>query len=133
MAEVSRGRSSRASDAGPNDRKGQSCLGLDEGIALAIPLRRAWSRHGAVKPQRMLTREGKPARRPQTANAQPTGSPVGLTYRTAGCGPACPVVWEGSAGDRPPYADCAADFVLRPLESVLGVETVEGLLFRGVE
>ncbi len=25
--------------------------------------------------------------------------------RTAGCGPACPVVWQGRAGDRAPYAD----------------------------
>ncbi len=28
-------------------------------------------------------------------------------YRTAGCGPACPVVWQGRTGDRPPYADRA--------------------------
>jgi len=28
-----------------------------------------------------------------------------LTRRTAGCGPACPVVWQGRAGDRSPYAD----------------------------
>ena len=26
-------------------------------------------------------------------------------HRTAGCGPACPVVWQGRTGDRPPYAD----------------------------
>jgi hypothetical protein len=25
--------------------------------------------------------------------------------RTAGCGPACPVVWQGRRGDSPPYAD----------------------------
>ena len=61
-------------------------MGLDEGIALAIPFRRALGRHGAVKPQRMLTREVKPTRRPQTANAQPCGLPLGLTYRTAVCG-----------------------------------------------
>jgi hypothetical protein len=29
----------------------------------------------------------------------------GLTHRTAGCGPACPVVWEGRRGDSPPYPD----------------------------
>jgi hypothetical protein len=40
-------------------------LGLDEGSALAIPLRRAFGRQGAVKPQWMLTREVKPARRPE--------------------------------------------------------------------
>jgi hypothetical protein len=54
-AEVSRGRSSRHSDEGGNDRKGKECLGLDEGSALAIPLRRAIGGQGAVKPQRMLT------------------------------------------------------------------------------
>ena len=50
MAEVSRGRSSRASGEGPNDRKAQQCLGLDEGIALAIPLRRASVGRERVKP-----------------------------------------------------------------------------------
>src|SRR5271170_6041185 len=29
------------------------------------------------------------------------------SVRTAGCGPACPVVWQGRAGDRSPYADCS--------------------------
>ena len=85
-AEVSRGRSTHASEEGLNDRKGQSCLGLDEGSALAIPLRRALGRHGAVKPQRMLTREVKPPRRPQTANTRPAVLSLGLTYRTAVCG-----------------------------------------------
>ena len=27
------------------------------------------------------------------------------TSRTAGCGPACPVVWQGWRGNSPPYAD----------------------------
>jgi hypothetical protein len=31
---------------------------------------------------------------------------VSLTRRTAGCGPACPVVWQGRVGDHFPYADC---------------------------
>jgi hypothetical protein len=31
---------------------------------------------------------------------------IRLTRRTAGCGPACPVVWQGRAGNRAPYADC---------------------------
>ena len=61
-------------------------MGLDEGIALAILLRQALGRHSAVKPQRMLTREVKPTRRPRTANAQPAASFAGLTYRTAVCG-----------------------------------------------
>jgi hypothetical protein len=69
IAEVSRGRNTHASEEGLNDRKGQSCLGLDEGSALAIPFRRAWGRHGAVKPHRMLAREVKPTRRLQIANA----------------------------------------------------------------
>jgi hypothetical protein len=30
---------------------------------------------------------------------------VSLTRRTAGCGPACPVVWEGRTGNRLPYPD----------------------------
>jgi len=37
-----------------------------------------------------------------------TGNPSSLltsTSRTAGCGPACPVVWEGRAGDCSPYPD----------------------------
>jgi hypothetical protein len=33
---------------------------------------------------------------------------VGLTDRTAVCGPACTVVWQGRVGDHSPYADCAA-------------------------
>ena len=30
---------------------------------------------------------------------------VSLTRRTAGCGPAYPVVWQGRVGDHSPYAD----------------------------
>jgi RNA polymerase Rpb1, domain 5 len=30
---------------------------------------------------------------------------VAQSVRTAGCGPACPVVWQGRRGDSPPYAD----------------------------
>jgi len=30
---------------------------------------------------------------------------VSSTRRTAGCGPACPVVWQGRVGDHSPYAD----------------------------
>ena len=32
-------------------------------------------------------------------------SSLAQSIRTAGCGPACPVVWQGRAGDRSPYAD----------------------------
>ncbi len=38
--------------------------------------------------------------RPQTEDTGLTS-----TSRTAGCGPACPVVWEGRAGDCSPYPD----------------------------
>lgn len=31
----------------------------------------------------------------------------GVTSRTAVYGPVCTVVWQGSAGDRRPYAECA--------------------------
>jgi hypothetical protein len=30
-----------------------------------------------------------------------------LTRRTAGCGPACPVVWEGRSREASPYPECA--------------------------
>ena len=33
-----------------------------------------------------------------------------LIRRTAGCGPACPVVWEGRTSDRPPYPDLGKGF-----------------------
>ena len=32
----------------------------------------------------------------------------GLTRRTAGCGPACPVVWEGRGCEASPYPDLDA-------------------------
>src|SRR5262249_17319886 len=47
----------------------------------------------AVKPQRMLTREVKPTASPNCEH--PSHRFVGgLTYRTAVCGTACPVVWR---------------------------------------
>ncbi|MGA8620422.1 MAG: hypothetical protein WB660_18095, partial [Candidatus Sulfotelmatobacter sp.] len=36
------------------------------------------------------------------------GRALGLIRRTAGCGPACPVVWQGRRGDPSPYADFGA-------------------------
>src|SRR5271165_6395232 len=33
------------------------------------------------------------------------------SVRTAGCGPACPVVWQGRRGDSPHYADCFMRFI----------------------
>jgi hypothetical protein len=38
---------------------------------------------------------------------------VGLTDRTAVCGPACTVVWQGRVGDHSPYAD--AERILRTI------------------
>ena len=34
---------------------------------------------------------------------------IAQSNRTAGCGPACPVVWQGRRGDSPPYADWGVD------------------------
>ena len=55
-------------------------------------------------------RATKPRRRDTEASAQEAraGFPVRAvtsTIRTAGCGPACPVVWQGDI----PYADWAAE------------------------
>ncbi len=36
---------------------------------------------------------------------------IAQSIRTAGCGPACPVVWEGRRGDSPPYPDPNLRFV----------------------
>jgi hypothetical protein len=47
-------------------------------------------------------------RSPQSKLGRSTRHPPSLltsTPRTAGCGPACPVVWQGRAGDCSPYAD----------------------------
>jgi hypothetical protein len=79
-------------------------LGLDEGTALAILLRQALSRHDAVKPQRMLTREVKPTRRPQPPT--PSHFSWGPTYRTAVRGTRLYGGGEGRTGDCPPYPDC---------------------------
>jgi len=37
---------------------------------------------------------------------------VSSTRRTAGCGPACPVVWQGRVGDHSPYADLGAPLLV---------------------
>src|SRR6266851_531882 len=39
------------------------------------------------------------------ARASTHGRAVGLIRRTAVCGPACTVVWQGRRGDPSPYAD----------------------------
>ena len=36
---------------------------------------------------------------------EPPGAPRAQLARTAGCGPACTVLWQGRAGDHSPYAD----------------------------
>jgi hypothetical protein len=49
-------------------------------------------------------------RSPRSKLGRPTRHTPALltsTPRTAGCGPACPVVWQGRRGDSPPYADYA--------------------------
>src|SRR5579864_304394 len=42
-----------------------------------------------------------------------------LTRRTAGCGPACPVVWEGRSCEASPYPDQFSLFRGRPAKSSL--------------
>ncbi len=80
-------------------------MGSRWGIALAILLWQALGRHSAVKPQWMLNP------RSETFTASPNRERpahthfVGLTDRTAVCGPACTVVWQGRVGDHSPYAD----------------------------
>ena len=56
-----------------------------------------------VKPERNLG-----AAKPPSAKGE-TNPPalMGLSHGTAGCGPACPVVWEGWSREAPPYPDCA--------------------------
>jgi len=40
----------------------------------------------------------------------------GSTHRTAGCGPACPVVWEGRGREASPYPDSVDyfNFISKP-------------------
>src|SRR5881296_1853007 len=54
----------------------------------------------------VVERQQVPSRRAADTLLRRAGSPATCdltsTFRTAGCGPACPVVWEGSGGDNPP-------------------------------
>src|SRR5271157_4134081 len=52
-------------------------------------------------------------------DSRPWSFGLSLTRRTAGCGPACPLVWQGKRGDSLPYADCARRFVMIILKIVL--------------
>jgi hypothetical protein len=52
----------------------------------------------------VLTREVKPTRATPNHEHPALGFPTGLTYRTAVCGPACTVVWEGRGCVRPPLS-----------------------------
>src|SRR5260370_20544430 len=58
----------------------------------------------------------------------------GSPRRTAVCGPACTVVWEGRAGDCSPYPDSVeprlVDVVLLPVEG--GVRLNDDVLVRGL-
>src|ERR1700676_3992026 len=45
---------------------------------------------------------------------------VSSTRRTAGCGPACPVVWEVRTGNRLPYPDPWDSEGFRILPTILG-------------
>jgi hypothetical protein len=74
---------------------------------------RTW-RH---KPPGVLTAPGESRTRPRWPLPYPTPTLLSsgfrlwsygpsLIRRTAVCGPACTVVWQGRRGDLPPYADC---------------------------
>jgi len=41
-----------------------------------------------------------------SSGSQPWSYGPSLIRRTAVCGPACTVVWQGRVGDHSPYADC---------------------------
>jgi hypothetical protein len=58
-----------------------------------------------VKPATGADGEVKPTRRLPATNIQPASGSAGLTYRTAVCGPACTVVWEGRGREASPYPD----------------------------
>src|SRR5258708_14298959 len=51
---------------------------------------------------------------------------VSSTRRTAGCGPACPVVWQGRVGDHFPYADFVECGSLIPLSLLLHLTSSRG-------
>ncbi len=57
-------------------------------------------------------------RSPRSKLGRSTGHPPSLltsTPRTAGCGPACPLVWQGRRGDSPPYADRVLKLAGQPI------------------
>ena len=60
---------------------------------------------------------------------------VSSTHRTAGCGPACPVVWQGRVGDHSPYADSAASllFILEEERKDLGPFLPDGVKLIGFD
>jgi hypothetical protein len=109
-AEVSEGRSSRVSDEGPNDRKGQWCLGLEEGIALAILLRQVLGRHNAGEAATDANPRSETHPVFPNANAQPTlhwwDQPIEPPYADPH------IRWCGRAGEErrlSPYADYFRD------------------------
>ena len=80
-------------------------MGLDVGHALANQLRPASVGRERVKPAMDANGEVKPTRRPLATNIRPICLQVGVTYRTAVCGPACTVVWEGRSREASAYPD----------------------------
>jgi hypothetical protein len=64
----------------------------------------------------MRADEQEPDTRPTVA-----GGPS-LIRRTAVCGPACKVVWQGRRGDPSPYADCPVNYAMRIFEKHLRLQ-----------
>src|SRR5689334_19251786 len=58
---------------------------------------------------------------------------LSLIRRTAGCGPACPVVWQGRRGDPSPYADCSRLEVSRLGRSLSLIPQVSHLVVRPLD
>ena len=84
-------------------RTGKRC---NAGVGLKLAAQTALSRHG---PWRLANSPALQGAFP-VAYFDSLGLPrllryCTLTNRTAVCGPACTVVWQGRTGDRPPYAD----------------------------
>ena len=75
-----------------------------DGHAPANPLRRSLPGADRVKPERNLGA----AKPPSAKGGIEPPALRGLSHGTAGCGPACPVVWEGRGREASPYPDCKA-------------------------
>ena len=93
-------------EEGPNGREWQvhcAISGATGGTKYQYGL--AFQAQVGVKPRGAFAKG--PNRYLATRSIESPATYPSSTRRTAGCGPACPVVWEGRPGDRPPYPDSA--------------------------